>query len=71
MQPQGTAVTPPPVATLVAITEEATHALGGRSGVPVTTFPFRVGRERRVGGMSRALLKLGGGSGEILRDIHL
>jgi pSer/pThr/pTyr-binding forkhead associated (FHA) protein len=49
MQPQGTAVTPPRVATLVAITEEATHALGGRSGVPVTTFPFRVGRERRVG----------------------
>jgi len=39
----------PPVDSLVATTEEATRALGGRSEVRVTTFPFRVGRDRRVG----------------------
>ena len=48
MHPEGTTVAPPPVASLVATTEEATRALGGRSDVRVTTFPFRVGRERRV-----------------------
>jgi pSer/pThr/pTyr-binding forkhead associated (FHA) protein len=36
------------VAVFVATTEEATRAMGGRSELPVTAFPFRVGRERRV-----------------------
>ncbi len=48
MQPQEPTATPRPVASLVATTEEATQALGGRSDVRVETFPFRVGRERRV-----------------------
>ena len=43
----GTA-TQEPVASLVALTEEARRALGNRSGVPVASLPFRVGRERRT-----------------------
>lgn len=34
-------------ATLVAVTKEAERALAGTREVPVTQFPFRVGRERR------------------------
>ena len=41
--------------------------------IPLPEFPSR--QPRRVlapgRGMSRPLLKLGGGSGEILRDVHL
>jgi hypothetical protein len=72
MQPQGTTVTPPPVALFVATTEGATRALGGRSELSVTTFPFRVGRERRVGAPAHptsAELRLGVESQ--LNDIYL
>lgn len=37
----------PILARLVALTEEAEAALGGRREVPVTRLPFRVGRDRR------------------------
>lgn len=37
----------PILARLVALTEEAEAALGGRREVPVTRWPFRVGRDRR------------------------
>ena len=53
MEPQEATATPPPAALLVATTEEATRALGGRSEVRVTTLPFRVGRERRGGYSAR------------------
>lgn len=50
---QGTATTHPPTASLVATTEEAVRALGGQPGLRVTSFPFRVGRERRVAASRR------------------
>ncbi len=36
------------VATLVAVTNEAKLALGGRREVHITRFPFKIGRESRV-----------------------
>ena len=36
------------MATLVAVTKEARHALGGKGEVPIARFPFKVGRESRV-----------------------
>ena len=36
-----------PSATLVAVTDEARFALGGRPAVRMTEFPFKVGRESR------------------------
>ena len=35
--------------TLVALTDEARAALGGRNEIRVTAFPFKVGRESRQG----------------------
>lgn len=35
------------VARLIALTEEAVHALGGTREVPISAFPARFGRERR------------------------
>src|SRR4051812_35884361 len=35
-------------ATLVAATDEARETLGGRTGIPLTSFPFKVGRESRL-----------------------
>lgn len=37
----------PTVARLVALTNEAVHALGGRHELPIAAFPVRFGRERR------------------------
>ncbi len=37
-----------PVARLVAVTPEARAALGGKSDVRITRFPFNVGRESRL-----------------------
>lgn len=41
-------MTEPAVALLVALTEEAAHALGGMRELPLTAFPVRFGRERRT-----------------------
>ena len=41
-------VSSPSVAALVAVTKEATLALGSQRKVRVTHLPFKVGRERRV-----------------------
>lgn len=38
---------PPPPAKLVAMTDEAMRALGSKRELPVTHFPFKVGRESR------------------------
>jgi pSer/pThr/pTyr-binding forkhead associated (FHA) protein len=35
------------VARLIALTDEAVHALGGTREVPISAFPARFGRERR------------------------
>ena len=40
-------------ANLVPVTDEARTAIGNRSDVRVTEFPFRVGRESRVGRFER------------------
>jgi hypothetical protein len=36
-----------PIAHLIAMTPEARDALGGRPGVRIDAFPFRIGRENR------------------------
>src|SRR5262245_30030349 len=41
------------VAWLVAVTSEAQAALGGRLEVLLTKFPFKVGREERLGAVAR------------------
>ena len=72
MEPQVAPTTRPPVASLVATTEEATLALGGRSEVRVTTLPFRIGRERRVAGSTRpASFDLRRGAAPQLNDVYL
>ncbi|MDA1185929.1 MAG: hypothetical protein O2930_14960, partial [Acidobacteria bacterium] len=64
--------THPPVASLVAATEEARHALGGRSDVRVTTLPFRVGRERREAGSTPpAFADQRRGTAPQLNDVYL
>jgi FHA domain len=45
-----------PVAILVAVTPEAEHALDGQSELPVTRFPFKVGRESRVAQLAQGLV---------------
>lgn len=48
MEPETHTPTPPPVALLVATTDEARHSLCDKSTLRMATFPFRVGRESRV-----------------------
>ena len=48
MEPQESPATRPPVALLVATTDEARHSLGDKSTLRIATFPYRVGRESRV-----------------------
>ena len=56
----------------MAITQEATHALVGRSDVRVTTFPFRVGREKRaVASTRRTSGDLRVGTAPQLNNIYL
>jgi len=61
-------------ALLVAMTEEAQEALGGVRDVPLTAFPVRVGRERRIR-KSRQPIALHGdqrhGADPPLNDIYL
>lgn len=45
--------TPRDVPVLVAVTEHARAALGGRREVHVTALPFKVGREQRVNAIQR------------------
>src|SRR5690349_21229078 len=42
-----------PIATLVAATEEARAALGGKRELRVSSFPFKVGRESRINPLAR------------------
>ncbi len=72
MEPEEPTATPPPVASLVATTEEASLALGGQSSVRISTFPCRVGRESRVVTSARPRsddLRLG--SAARLNDLYL
>jgi hypothetical protein len=72
MEPQASTAAPPPVAALVATTEEATHSLGDQPNVRIATFPCRVGRERRKATSARprsADLRLG--AAPQLNDLYL
>ena len=70
--PQGSGVPSSPLATLVAMTKEATLALGGRREVGVTSFPFNVGRESRVSPPAApALTELRLGAAPELNDLYL
>ena len=72
MEPQESAATRPPVALLVATTDEARRSLGDKSNLRIATFPYRVGRERRVAGSAHprsADLRLG--VAPQLNDLHL
>src|SRR5262245_10137543 len=42
-----------PHASLVAATDEARAALGGKAAARLTTFPFKIGRESRMGAIDR------------------
>lgn len=61
-----------PVATLVAVTEEARRALGGQREVRVTQFPFKVGRESRVAAPANPrLIELRLGVAPQVNDVYL
>jgi len=65
-------ISPSPVATLVATTREARLALGGRSEVPVTHFPFKVGREGRLAAFADpSLIERRLGNSSQLNDVYL
>jgi len=59
------------VATLVAVTKEAERALGGKSEVRVTQFPFKVGRESRVSNAPPHVVELRLGVAPQLNDVYL
>jgi len=60
------------VARLIALTEEAVHALGGTPEVPIRAFPARFGRERRSPKPgARFAEDLRGGRTPDLNDIYL
>lgn len=60
------------IATLVAVTKEAERALGGERQVPITRFPFKVGRESRTAGTAKApITELRLGVASDLNDIYL
>lgn len=42
--------TPPSTGTLIPLTEEAQHALGGKDSFTIPHYPFKVGRESRSPG---------------------
>ena len=60
------------VATLVAVTKEATLALGGQREVRITQFPFKVGRESRLAAPADpAVIELRLGVAPQLNDLYL
>jgi pSer/pThr/pTyr-binding forkhead associated (FHA) protein len=66
------AVSPSPLATLVATTREAELALDGRSEVRITRFPFRVGRENRLAAsVDPSLTERRLGNSPQLNDVYL
>ena len=71
-RPQRSGVPSSPLATLVAMTNEATLALGGQREVGVTSFPFNVGRESRVSPPADpVLIELRLGAAPELNDLYL
>lgn len=61
-----------PVARLIALTDEAVHALGGIPEVPISVFPARVGRERRSTESGAPMAEdLRGGNALPLNDLFL
>ena len=60
------------VARLIALTDEAVHALGGIPEVPIGAFPIRVGRERRSAEPGAPVAQdLRGGNAVPLNDLFL
>ena len=71
MNPVESVVSSSPVAVLVAVTKEATLALGGRREVRVRQFPFKVGRESRVTLSVKPAHERRGGTAPQLNDLSL
>lgn len=60
------------VARLVALTDEAVHALGGMREVPISAFPVRFGRERRSSESGSSVAEdLRRGEAPPLNDVYL